>query len=52
MGQIAATDTGREEFPLNDSFMKSNWKHFHDALQAHRFDVLHDILPKYGICAA
>ncbi|MEC4727526.1 hypothetical protein HWQ46_18440 [Shewanella sp. D64] len=23
-----------------------------DALQAHRFDILHDVLPKYGICVA
>ena len=33
-------------------FLRSDWKHFHDALQAHRFDVLHDILPRYNICAA
>jgi hypothetical protein len=32
--------------------LKSDWKHFHDALQAHRQDVLHDVLPRYGICAA
>lgn len=35
-----------------DSFLTSNWKRFHDAAQAHRFYVLHDLLPKYGICAA
>ena len=52
IGQLAAADTGRETFTFKKSFMASNWKHFHDALQAHRFDVLHDILPKYGICAA
>lgn len=52
IGQLAASDTGREEFTFKKTFMKSNWKNFHDALQAHRFDVLHDILPKYGICAA
>jgi len=34
------------------AFLKSNWKMFHDAIQAHRFHVIHDILPKYGICAA
>jgi len=32
-------------------FLNSNWKLFHDALQAHRLAVLHDILPNYGICA-
>lgn len=52
IGQTKASDTGREEFPYKKAFLKSNWKLFHDALQAHRFDVLHDILPKYGICAA
>lgn len=52
IGQLASADTGRETFTYNKSFMKSNWKHFHDALQAHRLDVLHDILPRYGICAA
>lgn len=35
-----------------NSFIESDWKLFHDAIQAHRFTVLHDILPKYGICAA
>jgi hypothetical protein len=52
IGQLSATDTGRESFVFKDSFMTSNWKKFHDALQAHRFDILHDVLPKYGICAA
>lgn len=33
-------------------FINSHWKHFHDALQAHRFNVVYNILPKYGICAA
>ncbi len=50
--QVAAADTGREIFPYRKTFLKSNWKQFHDALQAHRFDVVHDVLPKYGICAA
>jgi len=35
-----------------DGFLTSNWKMFHDAILAHRFHVIHDILPKYGICAA
>ena len=34
-----------------DEFLSSNWRLFHDALQLHRVTVLHDILPKYGICA-
>jgi len=35
-----------------EDFLESNWKLFHDAVQAHRFYVVHNILPKYGICAA
>jgi hypothetical protein len=34
------------------NFLESDWKMFHDAIQAHRFVMLHDILPRYGICAA
>jgi hypothetical protein len=34
-----------------DEFLTSNWRQFHDALQQHRLSLLHDILPKYGICA-
>jgi len=34
------------------AFLQSDWKLFHDAIQAHRFHVVHDILPRYGICAA
>lgn len=52
IGQLAAADTGREQFNFKKSFLSSDWKLFHDALQAHRFDVLHDVLPRYGICSA
>ncbi|VAW71444.1 hypothetical protein MNBD_GAMMA12-3986 [hydrothermal vent metagenome] len=52
IGQIAAADTGREIFKYKDSFLTSHWKYFHDALQAHRFDVIHNILPRYGICVS
>lgn len=41
--------------PVNDyddDFLDSHWKLFHDAIQAHRFYVIHDLLPRYGICAA
>jgi len=49
-----ALGTSRDmpEYPYHDSFLKDNWKLFHDALQLHRITVSHDILPKYGICAA
>jgi hypothetical protein len=45
-------DKGDEVFPYHPEFLTSNWKRFHDALQAHHFYVLHELLPKYGICAA
>jgi hypothetical protein len=49
-----ALGTSRDmpEYPYEGSFLTSNWKLFHDALQLHRITVSHDILPKYGICAA
>ncbi len=46
------TDPEDAKYPYDPSFLDSHWKLFHDALQAHRFMILHDILPKYGICAA
>lgn len=50
--QQASKDADDDIFEYQASFLSSDWKLFHDALQAHRFDILHDILPKYGICAA
>jgi hypothetical protein len=35
--------------PCTPAFMTSHWKYFHDALQAHRFFVLNEMLPGYGI---
>lgn len=37
--------------PYPGNFLECDWKLFHDALQRHRLTLLHDILPKYGICA-
>ncbi len=45
-------DSDSDVFPYHDDFLSSNWKLFHDALQKHRFVVLRDILPRYGICGA
>lgn len=50
--QALGTSRDFPVFPYNDSFLKSNWKLFHDALQLHRITVSHDILPMFGICAA
>ncbi len=52
IGTTKWEDQAQDVHRYKKSFLKSNWKLFHDALQAHRFVVLHDILPKYGICAA
>ncbi len=52
LGTRRASDTGDEVFPYRPEFLTSDWKLFHDAIQAHRFAIIHDILPRYGICAA
>ncbi len=52
IGQDQAEDNEDDKFNYHPDFLSSNWKCFHDALQAHRFAVIHDILPKYGICVA
>jgi len=52
LGTKKAVDSKGEVFPYTPSFLTSDWKLFHDAIQAHRFAVIHDILPRYGICAA
>ncbi len=45
-------DKKSDIFKYSPSFLSSDWKMFHDAIQAHRFTVIYDILPRYGICAA
>lgn len=40
------------EYVYREAFLESNWKHFHDALILHRYDVVYRILPRYGICTA
>lgn len=49
-----AWENDRKETGLTYSpdFLTSNWKLFHDALQAHHFYIVHDLLPQYGICVA
>lgn len=50
LGTTKAIDDPFDKFEYSDTFTTSNWKQFHDALQAHQFDVLHKLLPQYGIC--
>lgn len=45
------TNDVQSELIFRPEFAHSHYKRFHDALQQHRFDVLHDILPRYGIIA-
>ncbi len=52
LGTTQNTDDKNEKYGYSPLFLKSNWKLFHDALQAHRFYVIHDLLPQYGICVA
>lgn len=50
--QAFGTSEEKPKYPWTPAFLKSNWKFFHDALQAHRFYVVYDLLPKFGICVA
>jgi hypothetical protein len=52
LGTENAVDRENEVFPYSPSFLISHWKLFHDALQAHRFYIIHELLPRYGICIA
>lgn len=52
LGTKKKDDKKSEIFPYDPSFLGSDWKLFHDALQTHRLTVIRDILPLYGICAA
>lgn len=45
-------DKGDERFNYDASFIRSDWKMFHDAAKSHRLSVVDDILPRYGIVAA
>jgi hypothetical protein len=39
-----------DQYYYNPGFLTTRWKYFQDALQRHRLTILHDVLPKYGIC--
>lgn len=46
------SDRKETRLAYSPEFLTSNWKLFHDALRAHHFYVVHDLLPQYGICVA
>ncbi len=52
LGRIADKDEPQPIFSYSSGFLGSHWKLFNDALQAQRFDVLHVVLPSFGLCAA
>lgn len=52
LGTRRFKDKKSEKFQYDPSFLGCDWKLFHDAIQAHRFTLIHNILPRYGICAA
>lgn len=52
IGTDKEIDIEDEKHPYSPSFLGSDWKLFHDALMAHRFSIINEILPQYGICAA
>ncbi|MFL6665157.1 MAG: DUF6765 family protein [Rhizobacter sp.] len=39
-------------FEFSDAFLASDWKRFHDAVQHQRLFILHDLLPRAGLCAS
>jgi len=50
--QEKSIDEDDDMFEFKDHFMDSNYRLFHVALKAHRFDIINTVLPKYGICVA
>ncbi len=50
--QALGTTADLYTYQYKASFLKSDWKLFHDAALAHRFYVVDELLPAYGICAA
>lgn len=52
LGTNREKDRAFETYRYSADFLHSHWKLFHDAAQAHRSDIVHDVLPRYGICAA
>ena len=49
INQEKDTDSDDDMFEFSDDFMNSDWRLFHVALKAHRFDIINTVLPKYGI---
>ncbi|WP_342619801.1 DUF6765 family protein [Rhodoferax sp. GW822-FHT02A01] len=52
LGADPDEETGDERFHFDESFLASDWKRFHDAVQYHRLFILHELLPRFGLCAS
>lgn len=52
LGTASSRSASVECDPYTPAFLNSDWKLFHDAIQVHRSQLVHDILPRFGICAA
>lgn len=52
LGACTEIDERLQIFPYHEGFLRSDWKLFHDAVQAHRLHLVQSILPRYGICVA
>lgn len=53
LGEDPGDEEGGELFTYEaERFLHSHWKHFHDAVQYHRLFVLHELLPRFGLCAS
>lgn len=52
LGTDAQEDIPSWKYDFTLAFLTSDWRLFHDALQAHRFHILTELLPGYGISAA
>ncbi|HWQ41960.1 MAG TPA: DUF6765 family protein, partial [Desulfosporosinus sp.] len=50
LGTIDEVDDPNKLFTYDPSFLTSEWKKFHDALQEQRQYILLELLPSYGIC--
>ena len=48
--EAALGDVADDAAKYTPAFLRSDWKMFHDALMAHRFEIVHRILPRYGLC--
>jgi len=46
------TTRSRKTYEYDNSFLRSDWKLFHDASQEYQLMVIHDVLPRYQICVS